>query len=192
MRKITTRLASRLASRLATGIVAASLAVAVGVATAAEKKLSPKELPEKVAQSVNARFPDAHITSAEKETEDGNVVYDLELTQKGLKYEMDVKEDGTILEVEKEVKEPAAAVTKAVQQKYPDAKIKIVMEVNKVSGKQETPQNYEVTLATGGKEKEVIVSLDGSSVKEEKEEVAAEKPEKKVEKSEDSGKSEKK
>src|SRR5690349_13416647 len=49
MRKIT--------AHLAMGIMAASLAVAavaVGVAKAAEKKISPKDLPEKVAQSVNA------------------------------------------------------------------------------------------------------------------------------------------
>ena len=36
------------------------------------------------------------------------------------------------------------------------------MEVNKVTGKQETPDHYEVTLTMpDGKEKEVNVSMDG-------------------------------
>jgi len=163
----------KFASLLGIGILAASLVVACSAIAA--DKLSEKDIPAKIMKSVNGRLPGAQLTSAEKETEDGNVVYDLELTQKGLKYEMDVKEDGTILEIEKEIKNPAEAVTKAVKQKYPDAQIKIVMEVNKVEGTKETPQNYEVTLTTGGKEKEVIVALDGSSVKEE----AAETPAKK-------------
>jgi len=139
------------------------------------KKLAPKDPPAKITQTVNARLPGAQISSAEKETENGKVVYDLEITQKNLKYEMDIQEDGTLIEIEKEVKSPSAAVTKAVMQKYPDAKIKIVMEVNKVEGKKETPQHYEVTFTTAGKEKEVVVALDGSSVKEEAEEA----PEKK-------------
>lgn len=159
---------------LGTGVVAGSLAIAALAADEA-KKLSPRDIPPRIMQTVNARLPGAAISSAEKETEDGNVVYDLEMTQKGLKYEMDVKEDGTLMEIEKEIKNPAAAVTKAVKAKYPDGQIKIVMEVNKVEGKKETPQNYEVTLTTGGKEKEVVVALDGSSVKEE----AAEGAEKK-------------
>jgi hypothetical protein len=155
------------ASFIATGIIGLSL---TAFAADEPKKLAPKDLPTKITQTVNTRLPGAQISSAEKETEDGKVVYDLEMTQKGLKYEMDVLEDGTLVEIEKEVKTPSAAVTKAVMQKYPDAKIKIVMEVNKVEGKKETPQHYEVTFTIAGKEKEVVVALDGSSVKEEAEE----------------------
>jgi hypothetical protein len=151
------------------GFVLGSMTAAIA-ALAAEEKLTPKDLPAKITHAVDARFPGAQVTSAEKEKENGQVVYDLELTQNGVKYEMDVKEDGTIMEIEKQVKEPAAVITGAVLKKYPDAKIKIVMEVNKVDGNQETPQKYEITLTTGGKEKEVVVSLDGSSVKEEAEE----------------------
>jgi len=50
----------------------------------------------------------------EKENEHGAVVYDLELKQGGRKYEMDVKEDGTIMEIEKQVMSsdvPAALMT---------------------------------------------------------------------------------
>jgi hypothetical protein len=58
-----------------------------------------------------------------------------------------------------------------VTAKYPGCKVEEVMEVNKVKGKQETPDHYEVTIVTADKKKmEVIVSLDGKSVKTEAEE----------------------
>src|SRR5262249_18864229 len=126
---------------------------------------------------IKARFPQAKITSVEKETENGKVVYDIELTEKGRKYEMDIKEDGTVLEIEKKVaaKDVPPAVTKALRDKYPNATVKDVMEVNKVEGRRETPIHYEVTLESAdGKKFEVIVSLDGKSIKTE----AKEKPEK--------------
>jgi uncharacterized membrane protein YkoI len=131
--------------------------------------------------SVKARLPGVQVTSVERETENGNVVYDLELKHEGRKYEMDVKEDGTIMEIEKEVKakDVPAALSKAVAEKYAKATVKEVMEVNLVKGKQETPDHYEVTLTTaGGKESEVVVSLDGKSVKEEAAEDKAKEGEK--------------
>lgn len=136
------------------------------------EKLTPDKLPKAVMDRIKARLPGAEITSAEKETEDGKVVYDIELKHEGRKYEMDILADGTLIEIEKEValKDVPAAVTKALKAKYPDATIKEVMEVNKVKGKTETPDHYEVTLTIGGKEREVVVSLDGKSVKTEAEE----------------------
>ena len=73
-------------------------------------------------------------------------------------------------EIEKEVKNVPEAISKAVKKKYPAATIKEVMEVNKVTGKEEKPIHYEVTIEMAGKKKEVIVSLDGKSIKGEGEE----------------------
>ena len=132
------------------------------------QKIAPDKLPQKIKDAINGRFPGAEVTSAEKEVENNQVVYDIELKHKGRKYEMDIKEDGTILEIEKEVplKDVPEAVTKAVDAKYPKATIKEVMEVNKVKGKTETPDHYEITIETADKKTiEVIVSLDGKSVK---------------------------
>jgi uncharacterized membrane protein YkoI len=133
-----------------------------------DKKVPLGKVPKAVMDSIKARFPGADLTSVEKETEDGAVVYDVELKHKGRKYEMDIKEDGTIIEIEKEVaaKDVPEAVTKAVQAKYPNCTIEEVMEVNKVKGKEEKPDHYEVTVVTADKKKrEVVVSLDGKSVK---------------------------
>jgi uncharacterized membrane protein YkoI len=140
---------------------------------AKEEKIPLDKVPEKVMAAIKDRFPGADVTSVEKENEDGQVVYDIELKHKDRKYEMDVKEDGTVLEIEKEVaaKDVPEAVKKAVEAKYPKATLKEVMEVNKVKDKTETPDHYEVVLVTDDKKEiEVVVSLDGKTVKEEKEE----------------------
>ncbi len=138
----------------------------------AEGKVDLDKVPAKIMSAIKGRFPDPQITSVEKEDENGKTMFDVELTQKGRKYEMDIKEDGTIVEIAKEVaaKDFPAACAKAVAAKFPNAKIKEIMEVNTVEGKKETPKDYEVTLEEPGKKAfEAVVALDGSSVKEEKE-----------------------
>jgi uncharacterized membrane protein YkoI len=136
------------------------------------EKIAPDKLPKKIMDTVKARLPGAEVTSAEKEKEDGKIVYDLELKHESRKYEMDILEDGTLVEIEKEIaaKDVPEKVTKAIKEKYPTATVKEVMEVNKVTGKEEKPMHYEVTIETGGKSKEVIVSLDGKLKEEKKEE----------------------
>src|SRR5262245_7918469 len=66
-------------------------------------KVALDQVPKKVMDAVKARFPGAEITSVGKETIDGKVVYDIEMKVKGRKHEMDIREDGTVLEVENEI-----------------------------------------------------------------------------------------
>jgi hypothetical protein len=159
------------------GVSAIALIGLVTLATAAladekSEKISPDKLPQKIKDSIKGRFPGAEVTGAEKENEKGKVVFDIELKHEGRKYEMEIEEDGTIVEIEKEVasKDVPEAITKAVKKKYPTSTIKEVMEVNKVTGKEEKPIHYEVVIETDGKKKEVVVSLDGKTVKAEGEE----------------------
>ena len=71
--------------------------------------------------AIKDRFPGADITGVEKETEDGKVMYDVELKHEGRKYEMDIKEDGTVLVIERDhlYKSLPEAVAKALEAKYP-------------------------------------------------------------------------
>ena len=134
------------------------------------KKIPLDKAPKAVRDAINGRFPGAEVSSVEKETENGKVVYDVELKQKGRKYEMDIQEDGTIIEIEKEIvlKNLPPSVMQALKAKFPMAAIKEVMEVNKVKGKEEKPIHFEVTIETADKKtQEVIVSLDGKSIKKE-------------------------
>ena len=154
---------------------AAAIATALLVFTAAiaddAKKVPLDKIPKAIKDAINARFPEAEITSVEKETEDGKVVFDVELKHKGRKYEMDIQEDGTVIEIEKEValKDAPAALAKTVDAKFPKATIKDIMEVNKVKGKVETPDHYEVTVETADKKtEEILISLDGKSIHTEK------------------------
>jgi uncharacterized membrane protein YkoI len=136
----------------------------------AAEKIETDKLPKAIMDAIKGRFPDADITSAEKEKEGDKVVFDIELKSKGKKYEMDIEENGTILQVEKEVaaKDLPEGVTKAIEAKYPKSKIKEIMEVNKVKDKKETPDHYEVVIETADKkEKELEVSLDGKTIMEE-------------------------
>jgi uncharacterized membrane protein YkoI len=135
-----------------------------------EKKIPLDKVPKVIRDAIDGRFPGADVKSVEKEKEGGKVVFDVDLTHQGRKYEMDILEDGTIIEIEKEValKDLPEAVTRALREKFPQATIKEVMEVNKVKGKEETPIHYEATIETADKKKqEVIVSLDGKSIKKE-------------------------
>src|SRR5262249_21199685 len=138
------------------GVVAvAGLVLLAARAGADGEKVPLDKIPKPVMDAVKARFPGCEITSAEKETMDGKVIYDIELKHNGKKYEMDIQEDGTVLEIEKEValKDVPEAVKKAVEAKYPRSTIKEVMEVNKVKGKVETPDHYEVVIETAEKKK---------------------------------------
>jgi uncharacterized membrane protein YkoI len=147
--------------------VVAIVALSSVVARAAEEKIKPDDLPKSVASSLNTRFPGLKIVSATRETEaDGKVIFDVELTQKGRKYETDIQKDGTILEVEKEImsKNWPSALRSTVASKFKDGKIKEVLEVNKVIGGKEVPDHLEVDVETADKKSaEILVSLDGKT-----------------------------
>jgi hypothetical protein len=133
-------------------------------AAAAQEKIDADKLPQKVKDSLKARFPGAMITQITKEMENGGVVYDIEMTVGGKKHEMDCKEDGTIVDIQNEVDAkalPAAAAT-AIKTKYPGSTIKEVGEILVVKDKKETRDHFEVIIETSDKkEMELTVSLDG-------------------------------
>jgi uncharacterized membrane protein YkoI len=165
--------------------IAVIIALVAKSGGASEEKIKPQELPKKVMDSLHARFPELTITSAAKESDaNGNVVFDVELKQKNRKYETDIKENGVMLEVEKEVtsKHWSKALRDTIDAKYPKAKITEVMEVNKVAGTEEVPDHLETTIETADKKTvEVLTSLDGKSVlKDEHSETASTAGEEKV------------
>lgn len=149
------------------GVVLAALTAVTLGEDKKEEKIPLDKVPRAVMEAINARFPGANVESVERETEAGKVVYDVELKHKSRKYEMDIHEDGTVVELEKEVaaEDVPEAVRKAVRAEFPRAKVREFMEVNRVKGKDETPIHYEVTLSINGKEREVVVSLDGKVLK---------------------------
>jgi hypothetical protein len=155
------------------GLAVAVLAGLVLVPTVARAQIKGKDLdkiPKPVMDSLKSKFPKAEITKWTKETEGGAVVYDLEFTSEGRKCEMDIKEDGTIVNIEREIaaKDLPEAVRKAVEKKYPKSTLKEIMEVMEVKDKKEVLEGYEVVIETAEKKKvELMLAPDGKILEEE-------------------------
>jgi len=146
---------------------AIALAVLLVYPTPAQEKIDADKLPPKVKQSLNTRFPGNKITQITKETENGEVIYDIEMTKDGKKHEMDCKEDGTIVDIQNEIaaKDLPAAALSGIKAKHPGSTIKEVGEILVVKDKKETRDHFEVIIETADKkEVELTVSLDGTKI----------------------------
>ena len=153
---------------VAVGIIAVMLAgfswLAPAIGAQNKDKLNLDKIPKKVMDALQAKFPMPKITKWTKEKEAGDIVYDIEFQYKGRNYEADIKEDGTIVNYEREIaaKDLPAAVSRAVQARYPKSTLKEVMEMFDVHGKDEKLHGYEIVLQTADrKEVEVTVAPDG-------------------------------
>ena len=146
-------------------IASLSLSILPASALAQGEKLDPTKLPPKVADAVKLRFPGATITQVTKETENGEIVYDIEMTRAGKKHEMDCKEDGTLIDLQNEVpaSELPAGAADAIKKKYPGSSIKEVGEILVAKDGKETKDHFEVIIQTADKkETELTVNLDGT------------------------------
>jgi hypothetical protein len=145
---------------------AASLTIAMGlilsvVPTRADEEKTPLDkVPAAALQAVKKRFPDAQISGASKETEDGKTVYEVTLKDKGRTVEVTSTADGTLLTIEREIpmKEIPEVVKKAFDAKNANVKVQSIEEVIKVEGAKETLQYYEFHLPG---DVEVCIHPDG-------------------------------
>jgi Putative beta-lactamase-inhibitor-like, PepSY-like len=151
-------------------VAAAVLAGLVLVAPAVRAQDKPKDLdkiPKAVMDALKAKFPKAEIHKWTKETEAGVVVYDIEFKQEGRKCEADIKEDGTFVNIEREIaaKDLPKVVAEAVEKKYPKSTLKEVMEITVPKGNEEKLDGYEVVIETADKKSvELTVAPDGKIV----------------------------
>ena len=124
--------ATAIAVVLAGGLVVSSQA-------SQDKAKDLDKVQKKVMDALKAKFPKAEIRKWTKEKEGDDVVYDFEFTENGRACEADIKEDGTYINFEKAItaKDLPAAVTKAINGKFPKATLKEIMEETEVTGKDE-------------------------------------------------------
>jgi uncharacterized membrane protein YkoI len=130
-----------------------------------DEKVALDQLPKAVTEAVKVKFPNAELTGAEKETEDGKSFYEVAIKHKGAKYEVTVTPEGKITEIEKEIaaKDLPKAVTDALQKKHPQSTIKEAEELT--AGDKVT---YEVVIATADKKNwEIVLDPQGKILKEE-------------------------
>ena len=66
----------------------------------ADEKVPVKNLPRAVLAAVKALYPNGTITEAEKDTEDGKVVYEIEVTSGSKEIDVELSADGKVLKIE--------------------------------------------------------------------------------------------
>jgi hypothetical protein len=134
--------------------------------------LAQDTIPGVVMDALKARFPAAEIRKWTRESEGGEVLYDIEFVQDGRKCEADIKGNGTYINFEKEIAfaDLPETVMRAVEAKYPMATLQEIMEITAVDGARETLEGYEVVLETADKKQvEVTVAPDGRIIEESRE-----------------------
>jgi len=157
----------KFARSLVASLVVVLLAVTVGRTDEKEEKVPLDKLPKAVVDAVKAKFAGADLVSAEKEKEDGKIVYEVNIKFKGSTIEVTVTPEGIILTAEKTIKAKALprAVSDALEAMYPKASVKKAEEISK----EDKITAYEVLIVTADK-KTVEVEFDpaGKVIKEEK------------------------
>jgi len=148
------------------------------LAVAQEKKAEAKiALPEAVAKVVSEAFPNVKIDGTDMEKEMGINIYNIEL--KAVRVEMEVAEDGTVMEVTTfvemaDVPGTAAAVIqkaargatiKEIEKAENRAEIKKEGKIGRIVKLDSPSLVYEVALAKGKTTGEIKVAPDGRIVK---------------------------
>ena len=135
-------------------------AVLAADANAAETRISRDKLPEAVRKTADEQSQGATIRGYNKEIENGQVEYEVEMTVSGHSKDVSISPDSRVLEVEEEVALDALSpqVRKGLEAKAAGAKIKNVESLTK-NGKIVA---YEAHLAKLGKHSEIQVGPEGN------------------------------
>jgi hypothetical protein len=142
-----------------------TLLVAASFVRAEDEKYTFDDLPKAVKKTVKAKYPEAKIRGVAKEkNEEGDTVYEVEMTIKGKAVDIIVDGEGDIETIEEEI--DADDLPKAIQavasKTFPKGKItkaeKVTDEDKKVT--------YEIFVKIGDKEPfEVLMAKDGKILK---------------------------
>jgi uncharacterized membrane protein YkoI len=129
-------------------------------ANAAETRISQEKLPEAVRKTANEQSQGAIVRGYSKETEDGRIEYEVEMTVSGHSKDVSIAPNGAVLEVEEEVALDALSpqVLKGLEAKAAGAKIKKVESLTK-NGKIVA---YEAHLVKLGKHSEIQLGPEGN------------------------------
>ncbi len=139
--------------------MAASGLLLAGTASAQEKKIKRSDLPPAVEKTVAAQSTGASIKGFSTEKENGQTLYEAEMTVNGHSKDISMTADGSIVEIEEQVAldSLSADVKAGLQSKAGKGKILKVESLTK-KGKLVA---YEATVETNGKKSEVQVGPDG-------------------------------
>ncbi len=133
-------------------------------ARAASHDLPLDQVPAAVMKAVKVKFPTATVEEATKEEEDGVTIFELTIEVGEDDIVVSLKEDGTILEIEKEieVKDLPPAITAAIKAKYSKADIESAEEATKGD-----VVTYEVTIETDETTRNLVLDKAGKILEDE-------------------------
>ena len=135
-------------------------------AGAQEKKAGKKTpIPSAVLSAFKKAYPDAVIKNAGKEVTGGKTYYEIESVDGNTGRDLLYLPDGTVYEIEESVaaSDLPAAVTGAVQKKFPKGKI---LKAEKLT--RGTLTRFELLIKSGKQKLEVVFGPDGKLLKTEK------------------------
>jgi len=136
-------------------VLLASAAALTLASVAAAGELQPRAVPKPVMDAVKTRFKTAKFVGAGKEKNAADeVVYEVNLSEKGMAIDLMVTPEGTITLIEKEIarKSLPKAVSDTLNVRYPKAKYQICEEIYTVEAGKETLAYYEATLVDPAKQ----------------------------------------
>ncbi len=139
--------------------IAASRLLLAGIASAQEKKIKRSDLPPAVEKTVAAQSAGATIKGFSTEKENGQTLYEVEMTVNGRSKDISMTADGSIVEIEEQVALDSLSsdVKAGLQAKAGKGTILRVEALTK-KGKLVA---YEAQVETNGKKSEVQVGPDG-------------------------------
>jgi hypothetical protein len=126
----------------------------------------PKDCPAAVKTAIDKAFQKSTITTCKRERENGRDQFEVKVAKAdGAKVEVDVSEDGKILQVEEKIAlaDVPGAVMKSFAARYPKSKATTAERQTPSTGK----PSYELAFSVDGARKEATFTEDGAFVEEE-------------------------
>lgn len=136
-----------------------------------EEAIAADSVPAAVMSAVRARFPNASVNEAARESKDGKTFYEVSLTDGSRKIDVTATPEGQLVAIEGAlaVSDLPASVTQSLAAKYPGATYQIIEDVITTEGGAERLAYYEVLVETADKKLvEVEIAPDGKVLKETK------------------------
>ncbi|MFI5094525.1 MAG: hypothetical protein WCE50_09005 [Candidatus Acidiferrum sp.] len=140
-------------------VFAAGILLFTGTASAQERKIKRSELPPAVEKTVAAQSAGATIRGFSTERENGQTLYEVEMTVNGHGKDVSMTANGSIVEVEEQVALDSLSpeVKAGLQAKAGKGKI---LKIESLTKKDKLVA-YEAQVVTNGKRSEIQIGPDG-------------------------------
>jgi len=140
-------------------VFAAGILLFTGTASAQERKIKRSELPPAVEKTVAAQSAGATIRGFSTERENGQTLYEVEMTVNGHGKDVSMTANGSIVEVEEQVAMDSLSpgVKAGLQAKAGKGKILKIESLTKM----DKLVAYEAQVVTNGKRSEIQIGPDG-------------------------------